>query len=188
MTTHAPRGEGATLPAPLLEGTMRSYEIDTLVNASSCFEVAVQVPNERRLLNFILPPWQRPEVWDVAKKRRFVEGIFLGLGCGYLVANGRDWNEDGNLRPMSGWLIDGQQRLTALRDFIDGELTIFDGIRLQDLDRPTQLRRFWRASFPQFELDYTEDEALLQDLYDRLNFGGVAHTAADRAPLHLLDR
>ncbi|MEG1680878.1 MAG: DUF262 domain-containing protein, partial [Stenotrophomonas sp.] len=65
---------------------------------------------ERNLLAYVLPPWQRDEVWSDHQKRRFIEGIFLGLGTGYYVVHAPDWDECGQ-RPMSGWLIDGQQRL-----------------------------------------------------------------------------
>jgi hypothetical protein len=77
------------------------------------------VPGDRRLLGLVLPPWQRPEVWNDAQKQRFVEGIFLGFGCGQYVINGLEWLSDGSSAPMSGWLLDGQQRISALRDFLE---------------------------------------------------------------------
>lgn len=166
------------LPEPLLAGRRRDFPISALIEGTPIDPTA---PEERRLLNLVVPPWQRKEVWTADQKTRFVEGIFLGLGTGYYVTNGADWGADGKCLPMSGWLLDGQQRLSSIRDFLRDALPIFDGIVFSDLDRPTAIKRFLRHPFPRFELDYTDDEQMLRNLYERLNFGGTAHTAEDRA-------
>lgn len=170
----------ATLPEPLLSGTHREFQIDMLLESAVPDQLR---PGERALQAFILPPWQRPIVWDEQRKRRFIEGIFLGLGTGYYVAHAKDWDNDG-LKPMAGWLLDGQQRISSILDFAQGRLAIFNGIRYDDLDLPTRRRRFLRVVFPCIELDYQPDEARLREVYDRLNFGGVPHTAADRRLLY----
>jgi len=164
------------IPAPLLNGARRDYSISHLVESMAA---EATMPRERLLMNLVLPPWQRPEVWTVEQKRRFVEGIFLGLGCGYYVKNGLDWDETGGTLPMAGWLIDGQQRISALRDFISGDLVVFGDVCFSALTRPEQLR-FMRSPFPCFELDYTNSESTLKELYDRLNFGGTPHTHEQR--------
>lgn len=164
------------IPKPLLNGTQRDYSIGHLVEMSS---PGPAVPAERRLMNLNLPPWQRPEVWTAAQKRRFIEGIWLGLGCGFYVINGSDWESNGQPKPMSAWLLDGQQRISALRDFLAGDLVIFGDVRFTDLSEADQ-RRFLRRPFPCFELEYTDDEDALKELYDRLNFSGTAHTAEQR--------
>ncbi len=165
------------IPKPLLNGTLHDYGIGNLIDMPA----PMQPPSfERRLMNLTLPPWQRPETWSVDQKRRFVEGIFLGLGTGTYVVHQHDWDEDGQPKPMSGWLIDGQQRISALRDFLSGEMVIFGDVRFTDMSIPDQLR-FKRRPFPCHELDYTDDEDRLMELYDRLNFGGTPHTEAQRA-------
>ncbi|WP_432263394.1 DUF262 domain-containing protein [Cupriavidus sp. TMH.W2] len=165
------------LPQPLLSGTHRSFDIDYLQSGTAVDTTRL---DERRILNLVLPPWQRDEVWTDEQKRRFVEGVFLGLGTGFYVINGCDWGRDGKSLPMSGWLIDGQQRMSAIRDFLNDSLSIFNGVRFSMLDRPTALRRFLRVQFPCIELAYTDDEEKLKELYDRLNFGGTPHTAEER--------
>lgn len=161
------------LPESLLIGRRRDFDISILIDGTP---VNVTAPNERRLLNLVVPPWQRQEVWSLAQKRLFIEGIFLGLGMGYYVTNGTDWGDDGACLPMSGWLLDGQQRLTAIRDFMQDVFPVFDRLLFSQLDRTTALKRFLRQPFPRFELDYTNDEDKLKMLYERLNFGGTAHT------------
>lgn len=173
----------ANLPHPLLSGVQRDYSIEKLFAVT---KEDLNLPGERQLLSLVLPPWQRKEVWTEDQKRRFIEGIFLGLGTGYYVINGMDYDDDGKSRPMSGWLLDGQQRITAIRDFTMDLLPIFDGIRFSDLDEITRRRRFNRVTFPCFELEYCNDETTLQELYDRLNFGGTPHLESERASRPIL--
>ncbi|WP_410951007.1 DUF262 domain-containing protein [Pseudomonas sp. S1(2024)] len=168
------------LPEPILTGTQRSYTI------SSLWQGTAARPNqasERQLLNLVLPSWQRPPRWSDVQQVRFIEGIFLGLGTGFYVINGREYGDDGKDLPMSGWLLDGQQRITAIARFINDEIEIFGGIRYSSLTLPEKRRRFENIVFPCIELEYQADEALLKTLYRRLNFSGTAHTAEDLALL-----
>lgn len=164
------------LPESILNGRTRLADIESLLRPDS--DSGDLAPGERRVLCWVLPPWQRPEVWEEGRKRAFIEGIFLGLGTGTYVVHQPDWDESGR-KPMSGWLIDGQQRISAIRDFVQGDLTIFDGLRYADLDEVERRRRFLHLVFPYVELPYQEDEKFLRELYLRLNFGGVPHTQAD---------
>lgn len=164
------------IPPKLLHGGRREYSIGRLLDMTP---TDVTMPAERQLLGLVLPPWQRKEVWTLAQKVRFVEGIFLGLGCGYYVTNGLEWDERGVSAPMSGWLLDGQQRISALRDFIQGGMVVFGDVTFASLDEP-QKRRFLREPFSCHELEYTDNEAVLKELYNRLNFGGTPHTEEDR--------
>lgn len=166
------------LPKVLLQGRRRDYDIDYLLSSGT--HATTTSGAERQLLCWVIPPWQRAEVWTDHQKQRFIEGVFLGLGTGYYVVNQPDWDSNGTL-PMSGWLIDGQQRLTAIRDFVAGGVSIFDGIRYEDLSKADRLKRFAHVVFPCFEIEYQADESQLRELYDRLNFGGTSHTEADRA-------
>lgn len=174
--------DGFLLPEPILRGSQRSYSISVLWEATSALPTQ---DTERQLLGLVLPPWQRPVVWTEQQQISFLEGVFLGLGTGFYVVNGRDFEHDGEEMAMSGWLIDGQQRITAIARFLHGELSVFNGIRYADMRRGEQRRRFDNVIFPCIELDYQSDENVLKELYRRLNFSGTAHTAADLA---LLDR
>lgn len=162
------------LPQKILQGNTRLMPIEVLLRTSP-------IPisgDERQLLCWVLPAWQRAEVWSVERKKAFIEGIFLGLGTGTYVVHQPEWNNDGAL-PMSGWLVDGQQRLSAIRDFVKGGLTIFDGLRYVDLPEPERKIRFLSIVFPCIELAYQPDEQRLRELYHRLNFGGMPHTEGD---------
>ncbi|AYG47913.1 DUF262 domain-containing protein (plasmid) [Pseudomonas sp. Leaf58] len=168
------------LPEPILTGTQRSYTI------SSLWQGTAARPNqtsERQLLNLVLPSWQRPPCWSNEQQIRFIEGIFLGLGTGFYVINGREYGDDGKDLPMSGWLLDGQQRITAIARFINDEIAVFGGIRYSSLSVAEKRRRFENIVFPCIELEYQADETLLKTLYRRLNFSGTAHTLVDLALL-----
>lgn len=170
------------LPARLLNGTMRAFTIEQLIPSDSMLRDLAQQNDARQIMRFTLPTWQRPEKWTLSQKVRFIEGIFLNFGCGYLVVNSREWlnTPDAPPAPMAGWLIDGQQRVAAIRDFLAGLFPVFGNVYWYMLDRPTQIRRFLGVPFPHFELEYVADEKLLKEIYDRLNFGGTPHTEADR--------
>jgi hypothetical protein len=178
-----------TFPKPLLDGQRRDFPISNLWETAL---IDATMPDERRLMNLVLPPWQRPEVWSLAQKQKFIEGIFLGFGTGYYVVNGANWDDvwqEGVQKtvalPMSGWLLDGQQRITAIRDFVAGEFAIFDGIRYPDMSLGDRRKRFDNVVFPCVVIEYTGDEQKLLELYRRLNYGGTAHSAQDREQVEL---
>lgn len=170
------------IPEPILSGARRDYPLEMVIEQSA--KPDSHLPEERRLLSLTLPPWQRPEVWSEAQKRRFIEGIFLGFGLGYYVKNGMEWGADGKSLPMAGWLIDGQQRISAIRDFLASDLVVFDDVTFGAMTL-AQRRRFLHTPFPCIELDYVDDEEKLKELYDRLNFGGTPH-APDQRPARTL--
>lgn len=134
---------------------------------------------------FYLPPFQRPECWDTERKIRFIESIFCGIPTGTLM-----YVSNGEAPEVDGWLIDGQQRLTAVRDFVTGKFAIFgDRLAYPDL-KETELsfpgadaRRawnIWRGANLDFLRIQESDPAILVRIYERLNFGGVPHTEAQR--------
>lgn len=164
------------IPKRLLRGTTRETTIEHLFLRETVIDCH---PGERLIFNQFIPPWQRPEVWTIEQKRNFLESVFLGLNCGLIVCNGLDWTGSGR-KPMSGWVLDGQQRLTALREFIERGLLIFDDVTYHGLS-PVEKLRFHRKHFTRHELDYIADESTLKDIYNRINFGGTPHTERQRA-------
>lgn len=169
------------LPEPILNGTQRSYSISSLWEGTPAKPTS---DDERQILNLVLPRWQRPVCWSEKQQVKFLEGVCLGLTTGSYVINGRDYDKSGNDLPMSGWLLDGQQRITAIARFIQGEIAIFGSVRYSDLSIGERRRRFDNVIFPCIELEYQADEEVLKELYRRLNFSGTAHTQED---LDLLD-
>lgn len=125
-----------------------------------------------RLLRFVLPPFQRPPVWSEKQKVKFMESLILGLPVGsytYHSAFGK---------PTDGWLIDGQQRMIAIRDYLDERFPVFGHYwtELTNADR----RRVMNMQFPAYVLKGLDEEELLQR-YIALNYNGTPHTAKDEA-------
>lgn len=94
--------------------TLNQYSIEILLNWIKSGEIAI-------------PEIQRPFVWSSNKVRDFIDSLYQGYPVGYLIT----WPKSGiSLREGSSStreriLIDGQQRMMALRAALLGE-TIFD--------------------------------------------------------------
>lgn len=118
------------------------------------------------------PDFQRGEVWSTQKKRRLIDSVLRGWHVPpvHLVV-GSDGRSD---------VLDGQQRLTAIRDFVRGHFTVdgniepadpriaaLAGLHYAELPEPVA-RAFRKFTIRVFELvDYTADEP--HELFFRLN-------------------
>ncbi len=131
---------------------------------------------------FVLPPFQRPPVWTVEQNIRFIESMWLGYDIGrYCVVS---WE------PSTIWgdcLIDGQQRIRAILDYVNSRFPVM-GHYYKDVTRVDR-RVFEMIVFPRSVIrvddirgDEIKDvETRLREIYNRLNYGGTAHTEEQRA-------
>lgn len=146
--------------------TTMAFVCDT---GSSQARIAPLREGERSLGWFVLPPFQRPPVWTLAQKVRFIESCWLGLPIGVFIYN-RTIGMDG---PHDGWLLDGQQRVTAVLEYVADKFNVFGRAysELTDVDH-----RLWimGTSFSCMETNI-DDEAQLREVYDRLAYGGTPH-------------
>jgi len=184
-----PRGEKYPhFPALLLDGTISSLDLEALVerNARHADNRDMWDPDQPEIGPYFLPPFQRPPVWTLAQKTRFVESALLGITMGSIVvcdAMNLPMQSPHRFARTDRWLVDGQQRLMALLDYRNDLITPFAGTacehRWSDLT-VVERRRFWSLQIGIIRIA-TADEALLREIYDRLNFGGTAHTDEQRA-------
>lgn len=74
----------------------------------------------------LMPEIQRPFVWDTTKVRDLIDSIYRGFPVGYIITskNPDVMTKDGVKALGKTLLIDGQQRLTALRASVLGETVI----------------------------------------------------------------
>lgn len=117
--------------------------------------------------SFVLPPFQRPAVWTLDQKVKLVESLWDGLPIASFVLNRSNLGQPGD-----NWLIDGQQRWSAIFDYINDAFPIY-GYHYSEItviDR----RRFEMITFPCIRLHLT-DIAVLKKIYDRLAYGGTPH-------------
>ena len=116
------------------------------------------------------PDFQRAHVWSEEQQRRFVEfKLRGGTGSDELRFNCAGWQNDYRGPYV---LVDGKQRLEAVRKFMRDELEIFDGAKFSDFEdsiRVTKTRFIWCVN------DLKTRKEVLQWYLD-INTGGVVHS------------
>ena len=120
------------------------------------------------LMRFVLPPFQRGEVWTTEQKSKFIESLWMHLPISVYA-----YNQSPSMGHTDQWLIDGQQRWAAIRDFIANKFTVFDGLIYSDMTE-VEDRKFRNTGFPCI-LIHSDDEAELEEMYNRLAYGGTPH-------------
>lgn len=117
------------------------------------------------------PDFQRAHVWTEDKQRAYVEFQLRG-GRG---ARDIQFNCVGWMRDFRGpfVLVDGKQRIEAVRRFLRNDLTVFDGHRLSDFE--DEMPSMVGPSFT-FHVHNLPTRAAVLNWYLALNSGGVVHT------------
>jgi hypothetical protein len=170
------------LPQTLIDGYHSTTSIDDALRDR---DVSMWDP-QPMLGSFFLPPFQRPLVWSEEQKISLVESFLLGISIGSIVVvdsmNMTMQNKD-LFAKTDRWLLDGQQRLNALRAYREDEITVFAGTKCEhrwsDLT-VAETRRVESINFGKIKV-HTLDEGMCREIYNRLNFGGTAHTEDQRA-------
>ncbi|ACG76589.1 hypothetical protein PHZ_c0175 [Phenylobacterium zucineum HLK1] len=122
----------------------------------------------KRRDRYEIPDWQRDEVWDVPRKQKLIDSILRGwrLPKFYFVVTG----------PQTYEVVDGQQRLSTIFEFLSGELTLseqtaeeFGGATYAEL--PADIS----DQVDDFEIDFDEisdaSDDELMDFFQRLQSG-----------------
>ena len=114
------------------------------------------------------PDFQRGHVWDRNKQVAYIEFVLRGgRSSRELLFNCAGWNQ-GNEGPVT--IVDGKQRLEAVRSFIRDEFRVFDHLA-SEFDKSI-LRR---ADFV-FSVNDLPNRIDVLQWYLELNSGGVVHT------------
>jgi hypothetical protein len=122
----------------------------------------------RRRDRYEIPDWQRGEVWSQERKQTLIDSILRGwkLPKFYFL----------KLSDEEIWVVDGQQRLTAVFEFFSNDLALsqkssekFGGEYYKDL--PTK----YADAFDDFEIEFDliedADEKELKEFFQRLQQG-----------------
>lgn len=119
------------------------------------------------------PVFQRGHVWNTQKQIEFVEFCLKdGQSSRTLLFNHPNWQ--GSYEGLMV-LVDGKQRLEAVRSFLRNDLPIFGGNCLNDFDDPRKLLRSTGAEFT-FKVNNLKTDKEVMQWYLQLNSGGVVHT------------
>lgn len=125
------------------------------------------------------PPFQRAHVWTDQQRIAYVEFILRGGDSSKEIHfNQADWMT-GFKAPM--YLVDGKQRLEAVRRFMCNDLAIFGGLLCNDFEDSLPLE----AAFI-FHVNNLQTYAEVLQWYIDLNAGGVAHTEEEIARVRIL--
>ena len=157
------------MPDPWFCGIASARSIAEITRPAFVGDHRPLLPGERMLGSFILPAFQRPPVWTLDQQVRLIESIWSGLPIGSYV-----WNQTECLSATDGWLLDGQQRITALLSYVAGDFAVF-GHRYTDLERFEQ-RGFGNRPMASIETNI-RTEAECRVVYDRLAYGGTPHAS-----------
>lgn len=163
------------IPESWYRAQTRQTTMAMLTRDRSARRLAPLRDGERELGWFVLPPFQRPPVWTPAQQSRFVESCWMGLPIGVIVYNRGAYNS-----PRDCWLLDGQQRVTALLAYMADEFPVF-GYRFSEISVIDRRRWDLSTAFPMAEMQ-SEDEDELREVYDRLAYGGTPHEPKFPAP------
>jgi len=131
---------------------------------------------EGRLL--LKPPFQRRTVWTPAVKDHFLETVSLGLPFPEIfVVTG---HTDPATRTRVDHLVDGQQRVSALREYLNGSPDIaYKKVRPYAQLSPDEQQRF--LSYPVAVRDLRMvDPNTVADIFNRINSTDYALKATER--------
>ncbi|TAF76172.1 MAG: DUF262 domain-containing protein [Bacteroidetes bacterium] len=120
----------------------------------------------------IVPQYQRNFIWQESMQSKFVESIFMGVPIQPLFAFELD--EDGNME-----LLDGVQRLSSLRAFVNNKLILNDLEELSSLNgykfellETSRKRKLLNTSLKLYIINENTDEGVRADIFRRVNEGG----------------
>lgn len=171
--------EGDESPTP---GGWAEYALDELAirdERRTAEDVVRRIEKDRFVLD---PDFQRGFVWDDKKQSRLIESILMRIPLPvFYVA------EDDKGRLI---VVDGRQRLTTLKRFLDGDLKLsledrqeLHGKRFNDLEVRLQ-NRVEDCQLHFYIIDHAVPERARLDIFERVNGGEVLTRQQMRNAIH----
>lgn len=123
--------------------------------------------------------YQRQFVWEVSDKQLLIESIYQNIDCGKILVRNRGWEE---LRAMQkngetelSWrdIVDGKQRLNAVKCFMQDEFTDLQGNYYSDLSFFAQHKLENHQLFSYAEMPENTKDADVIKQFLKLNHAGV---------------
>ena len=167
-------GKTFTKPAKI------EYKYETLNNKYNISSADVNHINQLIMLGneyddvLIIPDYQRDLVWTLEQKQDLILSILYGNPIGDFLIKRENDKTKGEI--MVYWtIIDGQQRINTLKEFVEGKFCLKNGDYFTDL-------LYWDAR--EFLFNYKINASVVQyityeqeiELYLAKNIGGTAHT------------
>jgi len=119
-----------------------------------------------------IPEVQRPFVWDSSKVRDLLDSLYKGYPIGYVITwqNPNVRLKDGKLSEGKKILIDGQQRITALRASVLGDYVVnkeYDRVRIKIAFNP--ITEAFEVQNPAI----LKDKIWIPDISEIMNSGSI---------------
>jgi uncharacterized protein with ParB-like and HNH nuclease domain len=126
--------------------------------------------------------YQRGVIWSPEKKSFLIDSILKNYPIPPIFLRMIIDKDSGDTKYD---VIDGKQRLTAIKEFINGDISLPDdfsddilgnselnGATFKDLDRFDKYKKqFWRYRIPIIFIE-TDEEGIIKNIFDRLNRNG----------------
>lgn len=129
------------------------------------------------------PAFQRRNVWSTSAKSKFIESIFLGVPVPQILLSSKKNTRNSFL------VLDGKQRLTTIKEFMDGKFSngrrfnlrsisvlkdTIGGKNWDNISKEEEWKdRFENATLRTAVLKGWENESVLYEIFYRLNSGSV---------------
>lgn len=145
------------------------YDLDTLVKRVKRGSIKLD------------PEYQRRHRWSVETSSRLIESLILNIPIPVIfLSQDIDVDEEVEDSTSRYTVIDGQQRLTAIYDFLSNNLELSGLETLSELNGLTYkalpsflIRRLEERTIKCLRIDSTVDEQVKFDIFERLNTGSV---------------
>ncbi len=137
----------------------------------------IDVVNELTSKRLIKSPYfQRNLVWRLIHKVDFIRTILKGLPFPQIfIAKGEI---DVESMTTHSCVVDGQQRLTAIQQFVAGDFDV-DGLEFRSMEKQAK-EDFLKYQVPIIDLDIKQDDELLKEIFRRLNRTFYSLSAIER--------
>ncbi len=123
--------------------------------------------------------YQRPFVWSVEDNQLLIESIYQGIDCGKILVRKHSWKSiekkanNGETELSFKDIVDGKQRLNAVKGFLLNEYPDLRGNYFNDLSFVAQNKITNNQLFSYSEMgEDVNDETVLKQFL-KLNFAGV---------------
>lgn len=123
--------------------------------------------------------YQRDFCWTLEDKQNLIESIYNGINLGLILIRKREWSEiermrkNGETELAFNDIVDGKQRLNAIKEFLHDEFPDINGNFYSDLSVLAQnkFKNYQMLQYAEMENGTTDEDILFQFL--KLNFAGV---------------
>ena len=136
--------------------------IDYKVRSRYLVDLINEVKDEKLIL---APYFQRKLVWRIAHKVDFIKTILLGYPFPEIFIS-RGTIDLQSMQSTSA-LVDGQQRMSTIREFLDDKFAV-DGRKYSQMS-PSEKEAFLKYEIAIIDLDTQQDDPQIIELFKRLN-------------------